>query len=899
MAIDNDTVKQLLEKLETDRTAYLATQNKLQEALVQILQGQNSPQNAVNQAGFHTPQFGRTLSAESDADANFRKPNSITSRRTGSFGLEGVTRRLTSLYSAEDSSDSEDGESYYANEPLPEEEFNEEQLRDHIRSHQWNQHEKLIFGPIIRSDKLYSPASLFAEEEHTADAEHTTADVYEVSEDGSPLQRSRSDVAHGHGGDYAAWDTLRATNNTTERKQAVGRIIVLREPSALLYGALHLTMNTHFDMSSIYRMLISDQQRTKAYVAGSSLEDPRHQRSLVFCFKYHTLVGENREPLEWQNHDDDIAESAKDGHIPISTCSSVVALSLAGPPARKFRRNSRRTRKPEVSHVYDPFAPWHVITIQNFPDWNSEVDLHETSHHYVNGPDAFLVTLLHEYRDAAKRFRLLARAVGQHTMPSARTMFDETTRDELIFESGDFIYTRRYFWASQTLGTLSAEIEAFVTVYKDTFTEDVWAGTNRTLFPGPASTSARFANWRKKMNHTRKQFDVVITDLENVQGFIAKQQKEIKSLREWLFSGTSVQESRQAVKQALITVEQGYNVKLLTLVTIFFLPLMFVTGVFGMTNMPPEDDFIPAIVMALGVCLPTYLLIAVINKPEAFQKGVAWLLWPWVLCYDWTKRGNEITIDYAKLYKDKYLSRKKLRQGEKAGMKGGVGWMGFQSGGSGRGWGRGANGNAGGRSATFASLDARLEQESKFHTTARRASRPFAFAQPADVRVDIVPTKGRPSSRGAGVSAAPSGAKTRDFAAEPTTPVKPSMRQKSETRSSTIRFAPSIFDTKPKNLQPHEVSVDPSPNASVGQLAVHTAPAGAAGRTSGASTPVVGGIGDNGGGSTPVPEIHTVSPTTPARTSPPRLGFLRRLSSRIGVASSNTGATIDDEKGQV
>lgn len=874
MALDSATVKHLLEKLEADRAAYLASQNKLQEVLIQLLQGQNSASPSQPDGNFVLPNFARTLTADSDAE--FRKPTSIVSRRTGSITLDGTAKKITSLYSAEDSSDSDDGESYYANDPLPAVEFSEEDLREHIRGHEWNQHEKLIFGPMIRSGKLYSPTSLFADGEHTSDADHTTADIYEVGDDGAPLQRSRSDVLHG---DHAAWEVLRSTNKDENRKQAVGRIIVLREPSPLLYGALHLTMSSHFDMDSLYKMLIDDHQRTKAYVSGSKHSDPRHQRSLVFCFKYHTMVGENREPLEWQNHDDDIGH--KDGHIPISTCSSVVALSLSGPPARTFRRHSRRSRKPEIAHVYDPFAPWHVITIQNFPDWNSEVDLHETHHHYVNGPDAFLTSLLHEYRDAAKRFRELARAVTNFTMPAQRTMFDDKIRDELIFESGDFVFTRRYFWASQTLGILSEEIEAMITTYRDTFTDEVWSGEHRTLFPGKVETSARFANWRKKMAHTRRQFDLVIGTLIDVQRFIAKEQKEIKSLREWLFSGTSVQESRQAVKQALITVEQGYNIKLLTLVTIFFLPLMFVTGVFGMTNMPEKDDFVPAIAMAVAVCLPTYLLIAIINKPEAFQKGVAWLLWPWVLCYNWTKRGNDYAVDYAKLYKEKYLVRHKFKKGEKAAKKGG--WMGFQSGGNGRGW---------GRSATFASLDARLEQENR-HATGQRTSRPFAFAQPSDVTVQVdfaVKQPGPPATVG---GTAPSGdlpisatSRTIEQSILTSRPKPQTPKKRSSTRgSSTIRFDTASFHPTAANTPPQH-SMEPSPNTSVPNLTTRNTDA-TTGLVIDRRTETTHPTQLSTSVTVPIPEIQVDSPTTPPRSTRP--GFLRRFSSKIGSGTGHAG----------
>ena len=60
-------------------------------------------------------------------------------------------------------------------------------------------------------------------------------------------------------------------------------------------------------------------------------------------------------------------------------------------------------------------------------------------------------------------------------------------------------------------------------------------------------------------------------------------QKHIRMLREWLFSGTSVLESRAARKQ-------DYNIKLLTVVTIIFLPLMFVTSV--STRLASDDPIL-------------------------------------------------------------------------------------------------------------------------------------------------------------------------------------------------------------------------------------------------------------------------------------------------------------------
>ena len=88
------------------------------------------------------------------------------------------------------------------------------------------------------------------------------------------------------------------------------------------------------------------------------------------------------------------------------------------------------------------------------------------------------------------------------------------------------------------------------------------------------------------MGHSRKLLEKEIDNLREILRTCVREQKDIEKLREWLFAGTSVQESRKAVEQAAITVNQGYNIKLLTLVTIFFLPLTFVTSVGSSPYLP-------------------------------------------------------------------------------------------------------------------------------------------------------------------------------------------------------------------------------------------------------------------------------------------------------------------------
>lgn len=286
-------------------------------------------------------------------------------------------------------------------------------------------------------------------------SQSTHASVYEVGADGAPLlYRPES-----KGLSQSIWQSINSTNaDPMKPRLAMGKITIGREPSLLLFGAVHLTMDPHFDMDEIFRLL-SDESPTRAYMKGCFDSEPTQQRSFVFCFKYYTIVGVEREPMPWQSSDKDLRNTKT--HIPISSCSSIVGLSLSGKPSTTLKNRSRRA-KATVGHVFDPFAPWRVLSIQCYPDWKSTVDTHDSNRHYVNGPEAFLVTLLQEYRDAQKRFSEIARRVTDMTTPPHDFMFNRETRDNLLFEEDEFTYSRRYFWATQTLAVMNDNIQAMI-----------------------------------------------------------------------------------------------------------------------------------------------------------------------------------------------------------------------------------------------------------------------------------------------------------------------------------------------------------------------------------------------------------------------------------------------------
>ena len=60
---------------------------------------------------------------------------------------------------------------------------------------------------------------------------------------------------------------------------------------------------------------------------------------------------------------------------------------------------------------------WHVLNIQCYPDHKHSMDSHDSTNHYVNGPEAFLTTLLAEFKDAQKRFEGLYERIGKLVTP--------------------------------------------------------------------------------------------------------------------------------------------------------------------------------------------------------------------------------------------------------------------------------------------------------------------------------------------------------------------------------------------------------------------------------------------------------------------------------------------------
>ncbi|KAL9600440.1 MAG: hypothetical protein Q9219_003193 [cf. Caloplaca sp. 3 TL-2023] len=585
MALDAATAQEMIKKLAEDRAVYLDTLSRAHDVLAKAL----------------------------EASATGKEPPRLTSeavRRNTAHTIDVESIQKSSTFSPDDS-DTDDNESMFVQEPLPKEEYDEAGLKTHLREYEWTDHGKNIIGSVLNNKQLIERTHMFPITRGAVDDRSHLShySIFDVSNDGAPLEIHRVNekpVSRAQ----AIWDNIKSINDDPNRsRQAVGRITIVREPSPLLFAAIHYTHHRHFDMDEAFRLLVEDKSTAFAHRPFSA--DDTQRRTFIFTLDFFTIIGDECQPAAWQKSDE-ADGGPSETHIPVSRCSSYVGLSLSGPPVRTVKNKARRAEQ-KTGYIFDPFAPWHVLSVQYYPDWKHSIDAHNSTRHYVNGPEAFLITLRAEFKDAGKRQMEVHNRISDLVKMPSNFMFNRSARDRLLFEDEEFTMSRRYFWAHQSLGIMNEDIQETILAYRRVFTESVWDGSSKLVWPGDESVSSRYANWRKRMKVLRADIELELDNLKEIINMNTEKMKEIKGLRDNLFSGTSVLESRKSVDVAMITVQQGHNIKLLTLVTIFFLPLTFVTSVFGMTNMPQNDSFHAFGIVTAVICLPTYMLIGSLN----------------------------------------------------------------------------------------------------------------------------------------------------------------------------------------------------------------------------------------------------------------------------------------------
>ncbi|ETS76680.1 hypothetical protein PFICI_12067 [Pestalotiopsis fici W106-1] len=500
---------------------------------------------------------------------------------------------------------------------LPEYTYHDNELYFHIKGFQFPEATQIALDDVYRRREELEPQNLFQlfNDQHDKLYDSAAYQVFDIGRDA--LARPRH-AAGSKDSDMildakTVWDTLKHIDGS----HVVGRMTSLMDPSPLMLGALHLSMQSHFDMDELFQHLVTregNKGKTKAYMDRAFETSETRQRSCFFVFKYYTVVGDRLTPAPWQHYDHRPADKRAADHIDICECSSILALSLSGDPVRTFERKKRKS-KAEQGKIYDSFAPWQLLNIQCFPDDVHVMRSEDSQTTFCSGPLAFLDALVMEYRDAVKRNIDLSDVITKLITPPVTFMFDDRLRDKLLFEDKHFTYSRRYFWAYNSLAVINDGIKSMMNAYTDTFTKDFWAGKHPTLFPHPdsgAQNSPEYVAYIAKLRPLRHELETAVALLHQVHAKNEATRQEIKSLRDQLFSGSSVKESRRAI-------EQGDNIKVLTSLSMIFYPLTFVTSVWSMTGFPLDVDDWQFPVTMICACVPFIVFILLVQTRTGME----------------------------------------------------------------------------------------------------------------------------------------------------------------------------------------------------------------------------------------------------------------------------------------
>ena len=189
--------------------------------------------------------------------------------------------------------------------------------------------------------------------------------------------------------------------------------------------------------------------------------------------------------------------------------------------------------------------------------------------------------------------------MGDHKFSqNESTLLSPEEHDSLLFDDESFSRSRKYFWVVDALSVFIDSLSDSVLTW-ERYRED---------FVAPF---LELEDWREAtvfLHHLRSA-EVEVSKLIGIRNSLEKHLERTKLLRDGLFNASAVIESRAAS-------DLGFNVKLLTYVSIFYLPLSFCTSLWSTTDTFNFKAL--AIVMSL-VGFSTYAIV--FNLEHLAQSG--------------------------------------------------------------------------------------------------------------------------------------------------------------------------------------------------------------------------------------------------------------------------------------
>ena len=189
--------------------------------------------------------------------------------------------------------------------------------------------------------------------------------------------------------------------------------------------------------------------------------------------------------------------------------------------------------------------------------------------------------------------------MGDHKFSQIEsTLLSPDKHDALLFDDESFSRSRKYFWVVDALSAFIDSLSDSVLTW-ERYRED------------HVAPFLDMEHWRELPAFTQhlKVAEIEIGKLSSIRSSLEKHLERTKLLRDGLFNASAVIESRAAS-------DLGFNVKLLTYVSVFYLPLSFCTSLWSTTDTFNFKTL--AIVMSL-VAFMTYAII--FNLEHLVQSG--------------------------------------------------------------------------------------------------------------------------------------------------------------------------------------------------------------------------------------------------------------------------------------
>ncbi|PVH80476.1 hypothetical protein DL98DRAFT_588335 [Cadophora sp. DSE1049] len=567
----NCVLSLLIEQVSTQRGAYLQSTNTLLKLLGDSVEARSRDQ------GDKPDILKETLEVQEREDQNTRgkgkgKAVDLLSGYGNDQELDAVTQDTSSVLDIAT--------------------YDTEDLRRYLSAYPWTESAKNIIRSLL--DSLINS--------------HTAGNLFYLQRESFPRQsnflQARVGLIKGSfvtaQTDFAGsedvedlWENLRSSlisksHEDGDAQTSRGCLVEIRTSIPIVFVALHLLFHSIIDMDKIFELLHGGA-RSRIYQEIEINPGQRLRRNSICCsLQYFRVVRESSDLRSWEQHDQ---VTLLGQSILFSRTASVVILWT----------------DPEDAHKSLDSRSWTLLSLQGSRQEFLTSDDQLGTKSICGGYDAFFQALHIHYETAYVALRECFNAIVSLTS-NPDVLFSSQIRDSIIFEDQEFTRSRIYFWtfevanaACQSIHDLESEFEDFMSQNADLFGSD-GDSTGKDV----AET-----DWPSKlMTHKTAMSDLLKRLVELYEDF-QDQRMSIRTLRDQLYSATVVLSARHQLELSELNITAAQDISLLRLVYVIFMPLIFVSSLFGMKNLQLEpNNMVPFGITVACVCAPFWAFVA-------------------------------------------------------------------------------------------------------------------------------------------------------------------------------------------------------------------------------------------------------------------------------------------------